>query len=56
MKLKSTTKEGLDLGEDKKKRLDLKEVLGDRLDKVLVSSRMALYGSLSHGALAKAPP
>ena len=54
MKLKSTTKEGLDLNdEDEKKRLEMKEVLGDKVDKVLVSSRMALYGLLSHGVLVK---
>merc|ERR1719277_2425324 len=53
-KLKSTTKEGLDLeDEDEKKKLEelkaefepltklMKEVLGDKVEKVLVSSRMA---------------
>merc|ERR1711981_460348 len=53
-KLKSTTKEGLDLeDEDEKKRLEelkaefepltklMKEVLGDKVEKVVVSSRMA---------------
>ena len=53
-KLKSTTKEGLDIdGEDEKKKIEelkaefepltklMKEVLGDKVEKVLVSSRMA---------------
>merc|ERR1712070_1307870 len=53
-KLKSTTKEGLDLeDEDEKKKLEelkaefepltklMKEVLGDKVEKVLISSRMA---------------
>merc|ERR1712063_237303 len=53
-KLKSTTKEGLDIAdEDEKKKLEelkaefepltklMKEVLGDKVEKVLVSSRMA---------------
>merc|ERR1712194_957271 len=53
-KLKSTTKEGLDIDdEDEKKKLEeqkaefepltklMKEVLGDKVEKVLVSSRMA---------------
>merc|ERR1712098_145732 len=53
-KLKSTTKEGLDLeDEDEKKKLEelkaefepltklMKEVLGDKVEKVVVSSRMA---------------
>merc|ERR1712172_302995 len=51
-KLKSTTKEGLDLEDEKKKLEDLKaeyepltklmkEVLGDKVEKVLISSRMA---------------
>ncbi|CAJ1405763.1 unnamed protein product [Effrenium voratum] len=53
-KLKSTTKEGLDIdGEDEKKKLEelkaefepltklMKEVLGDKVEKVMVSSRMA---------------
>ena len=53
-KLKSTTKEGLDIDdEDEKKKIEelkaefepltklMKEVLGDKVEKVLVSSRMA---------------
>merc|ERR1712161_186139 len=53
-KLKSTTKEGLDLDdEDEKKKLEelkaefepltklMKEVLGDKVEKVVISSRMA---------------
>ena len=56
MKLKSATQEGLDLnGEDEKKRLEMKKILGDKVDKVLVSSLMALYGLLSHGVLVKGP-
>merc|ERR1712014_247526 len=39
-KLKSTTKEGLEIDdEDEKKKM--KEVLGDKVEKVLISSRMA---------------
>merc|ERR1712154_662590 len=46
-KLKSTTKEGLEIDdEDEKKKLEaltklMKEVLGDKVEKVLISSRMA---------------
>ena len=54
MKLKSATHEGLDLnGEDEKKRLEMKKILSDKVDKVLVSSLTALYGLLSHGVLVK---
>ena len=57
MKLKSATQEGLDLnGEDEKKRLEMKKILGDKVDKVLASSRMALCGLLSHGVLVKGSP
>merc|ERR1719230_305130 len=52
-KLKSTTKEGLDIDDEEKKKMEelkaefepltklMKEVLGDKVEKVLVTSRMA---------------
>merc|ERR1712152_71752 len=52
-KLKSTTKEGLEIDDEEKKKMEelksefepltklMKEVLGDKVEKVLVSSRMA---------------
>merc|ERR1712045_398033 len=40
-KLKSTTKEGLEIDDEDEKKKLMKEVLGDKVEKVLISSRMA---------------
>ena len=57
MKLKSTTKEGSGLNDkDEMKRLVMKEVLSDKVDKVLVNSHMALTACPRMASLLRAPP